>query len=113
MDWVLCHYLNAALGGQSLQNIQGDIAARRTTPQFRENLKEIANLIRVACRTRTNEDMHFGRVVYRGDGGLRDEYWKTLLSTREFKNSRQYDIGVRVSGFGVGALSIHQLKSNN
>ena len=96
-----------------MQGIQSDIASRRTTHKFRENIKEIANIIRGVCRTRVDEDMHFGTLVYRGDGGLRHESWKRLLASRAFKNARRYDIGIRVGGLGVGGLTMHHLSDND
>ena len=111
LEWTLCHYLNTALSGGSAQSANTDIASRRTTPQLRENLKEIANLIRGVCHAREDANIEFGSIVYRGDGGLRDERWKHLLASPDFQNARRYNIGLRVGGLGFGGMSIHRLAS--
>ncbi len=112
VEWTLCLYLNSAFEPAPQKSIAETLRTRRTTPQMRENLREIINIIRGVCRERVNTDLSFGAIAFRGDGQLRDPSWKSLLESQAFKQGRTYDIGLKVEGLGQGALSIYLLPQN-
>lgn len=109
MDWALCEHLNAVLSGATPTQDTESLRTKRTTPQMRENLREIVNIVRGVCQLHINEDIEFDSIAFRGDGVLRNEAWQILLNSASFKEARGHFMDIQLSRLGGGCLSIYIL----
>ncbi|MGB0647191.1 MAG: response regulator [Bradymonadia bacterium] len=106
-DWSLANYLAAALFGDGSVDAEQAIRTRRVTPQVKDSLLEVAALFRGILRTKESGDVRVEGASFRGDGALRSEYWQTLLLSKSFKRARHLPIRLRLSGVGVGEMSLY------
>ena len=109
MDWALCAHLNAVLVGEKTTQFEDSLRNKRTTPQMRENLREVTNILKGACQSHLGQVLEFEAIAFRGDGQLRRPYWRGLLSHASFTDAERHFITLRFTAVGSGTLSIYRL----
>jgi two-component system chemotaxis response regulator CheY len=109
IDWALCGCLHAALSGKRLSQSLALSRNKRTTPDMRENIREILNILRGSCQLITHRDMQFDALAFRGDGHLRHTHWQQLLTSSAFHEASLFSASVKIAGMSGGQLSVHIL----
>ena len=110
IDWALCGCLHAALSGKRLSQSLALSRNKRTTPDMRENIREILNILRGSCQWVTHRDMQFDALAFRGDGQLRRTHWQQLLTSSAFHEASLFSASVKIAGMSGGRLSVHILQ---
>ena len=82
---------------------------KRATPDMRENIREVVNILRGACQLVTQRDMQFDAIAFRGDGSLRHPHWQNLLTSSVFRQADRFSVYVKIAGMGGGELSVRTL----
>ena len=109
LDWSLVHYLSASLLGDSMGMIHQAMDARRMIPQIKDTAIELGNHIRGVFRDSIDGGtVDVQRQAFRGDGELRTDYWKALLTSPTLKKATELHLHVRLLGVGEGQMSIYR-----
>ena len=108
-DWALVHYLSASLLGDAMGMLHQAMDSRRMIPQIQATAVEIGNHIRGVFRDGVEGgSVDVQRQAFRGDGELRTDYWRALLTSPTFTNAKELHLHVRLLGVGEGHMSIYR-----